>query len=151
MGRMTRDEALQKTNETIPENFSDAMKEFDNRDITIMGGTSPGHSTDAVAALMAEYINADIFINATNVSGVYDKNPKENKDAKLYEKLSSEALIKLLNKNSAKAGKYELMDFVAAQIIHRSKIKTIFLNGKDLENFRNAIEGKKFVGTEITH
>ncbi len=138
-----------KTNEKIPENCKEAMDEFKKRNITIMGGTSPGHSTDAVAALMAEYINADLFINATNVSGVYNKNPKENKDAKLYEKLSSEALIRLLSENSSKAGKYELMDFVAAQIIHRSKIRTIFLNGKDLKNFRNAIEGKKFVGTEI--
>ena len=100
------------------------MKEFDNRNITIMGGTSPGQSTDAVAALMAEYIDADLFINATNVDGVYDKNPKEHKDAKLYKELSSEALIRLLSENSAKAGKYELMDFVAAQIVHRSKIRT---------------------------
>ncbi|MEM4347341.1 MAG: UMP kinase [Candidatus Altiarchaeota archaeon] len=134
----------------IPKNFSDAMKVFKKRGIVVMGGTSPGHSTDAVAALMAECINADLLINATNVSGVYNKNPRKYKDARLYKKISIKGLMKMLANYSSKAGKYELIDFIALQIIQRSKIKTIFLDGKNLENLKKAIEGKKFVGTTIT-
>lgn len=140
-----------RKNVKIPKNFSDAMKVFKKRGIVIMGGTSPGHSTDAVAALMAECINADLLINATNVLGVYNKNPKKCKNAALYRKISIKNLMKMLINYSSKAGKYELVDFIALQVIQRSKIKTIFLNGKDLENLKNAIEGKKFVGTIITH
>jgi uridylate kinase len=46
------------------------------------------------------------------------------------------------------AGKYELIDILAVKVIQRSKIKTIFIS-KDLDNLRNVIDGKKFVGTLI--
>jgi len=139
-----------KANFYIPKNFIDAIKEFEKRNIVVMGGTTPGHSTDAVAAILSEYVNADLFINATNVNGIYNKDPKKYKDAKMYKTLNIKKLIDMLKDYSLNAGKYELMDIVAAKIIQRSKIKRcIFLNGKNLKNFRNAINGKKFVGTTI--
>jgi len=117
--------------------------------IVVMGGTHPGHSTDAVAALFAEYIHADLFINATDVDGIYDRDPQKYKDAKRYEKLSVEQLVDMVKSQSLGAGKYELIDILAAKVIQRSKLKTIFLNGRNIENMKNAIEGKKFIGTVI--
>lgn len=142
-----------KSEVEIPENIIEAIKIFKKKGVVVMGGTTPGQSTDAVAAEIAEHVNADVFINATNVKGVYDKNPKKHKNAKLYKKLSANDLVEMLSANSTKAGTYELMDIFAARMIQRSKLKTVFLDGHDLKNFRKAIEGeeknKRFRGTVI--
>ncbi|MBN2013804.1 MAG: UMP kinase [Candidatus Altiarchaeota archaeon] len=132
-----------------PKDFIGALKALNFGKIVVMGGTHPGHSTDAVAALLAEYIRADLLINASNVEGIYDKDPKEHKDAKMKERLTVEELVDMVSAYPMGAGKYELMDILAAKIIQRSRIKTIFLNGRDLGNMRNAIEGREFKGTII--
>ncbi|VVB54838.1 Uncharacterised protein [uncultured archaeon] len=41
------------------------------------------------------------------------------------------------------------MDLLAAKIIQRSKIKTVFLNGRDLRNMEAAVSGKPFKGTVV--
>ena len=46
-----------------------------------MGGTEPAHSTDAVAAILAEYVKADILVNLTSVDGMYTKDPNKFNDA----------------------------------------------------------------------
>jgi len=137
---------------TIPEppkDFYSALRELNSGKIVVMGGTHPGHSTDAVSALLAEYINANLLINATDVDGIYDKDPQKYKDAKLLKRISIEKLVDMVKSYSLGAGKYELIDILAAKIIQRSRIKTIFLNGKNIQNMLNAIEGKKFTGTVI--
>ena len=118
--------------------------------IVVMGGTEPGHSTDAVAALLAECVKADLFINASDIDGIYDKDPKKNKDAKRLEKITADGLLEMVKGKAMGAGKYELVDMLAVKIVQRSKIKTVFVSGRDLENMRNAIDGKKFIGTTIT-
>lgn len=131
------------------EDFEKAKNSIYSKKIVVMGGTHPGHSTDAVSAILAEYINADLLINATNVNGIYDKDPKRYKDAVMYEKLPADKLVEIVASHSLDAGNYKLIDILAAKIIQRSRIRTIFLNGNNLENIRNAINGKKFVGTVI--
>ena len=130
-------------------NQIEAALDLDMKKIAVMGGTDAGHSTDAVAALLAEYIKADLFINASNVDGIFDSDPSKNKKAKMLEKISSAELIDMIKPNSLGAGKYELVDLMAAKIIQRSKIRAIFLNGRNLSNLKNAVEGKKFTGTSI--
>ncbi len=132
-----------------PKDYVGAMKAMDFGKVVVMGGTDPGHSTDAVAALLAEYIRADLLINATNVEAVYDKDPKKHKDAKKLGRITVDRLIDLVKNESIGAGQYKLMDLLAAKIIQRSKIKTFVLNGRNLKNLENAINGKKFVGTVI--
>ncbi len=139
----------EKATREPPRDFIGALKALDLGKIVVMGGTHPAHSTDAVSALLAEYITADVLINATNVDGIYDKDPEKHTDAIMYEKLSSEKLVDMIKSYSAGAGQYELVDILAVKIIQRSNLKTIFLNGRNLENLRNAIEGKEFTGTLI--
>jgi uridylate kinase len=45
--------------------------------IVVLGGLQPGQSTNAVAAIAAEVMKADLLINATNVEGVYSADPKK--------------------------------------------------------------------------
>ncbi|MFH1055103.1 MAG: UMP kinase [Candidatus Altiarchaeota archaeon] len=137
-----------RSNQEIPTSLPEAVVLFGNK-ILVMGGTEPGHSTDAVAALIAEWVRADLFINASNVDAVYDKNPKEHKDAKPFKEVDIATLLRIVGGGSMEAGKYPLLDLVSARIVERSKIKTIILDARNLKNLEDAIEGRHFKGTTL--
>ena len=48
-----------------------------------------------------------------------------------------------------RAGMSTVLDPKAVRIIERARIRTIVLNGRDLENMERAIKGEEFKGTEI--
>lgn len=115
-----------------------------------MGGTVPGHTTDAVAAVLAEYIDADLLVYATNVDGVYTKDPKKG-DARRFEEMSSDELMEIAIQDKRKAGGSAVIDFLAARFIERSNIKTLVLDGSDPEKVFNAVFKEDRDGvTEIT-
>ena len=111
------------------------------------GGTEPAHSTDAVGSILAEFVGADLLINATSVDGLYDKDPKKYQDAKLFPEVTPSKVLECLSGNEVKAGTYEFLDHTAIQIIKRSGIKTIILNGENPENINRALNER--IGTLI--
>src|SRR5438477_1785439 len=61
------------------------------RVIILAAGTgNPYFTTDTCAALRATELNVDVLLKATKVDGIYDSDPKKNKDAKLYSEISYE-------------------------------------------------------------
>lgn len=117
--------------------------------ITVMGGTIPGQTTDAVAVAAAELFGADLIIIGTDVKGIYDKDPKKNKKAKLLKSITPEKLQNMVKVKKHRAGPMTIMDPVAARLLGKCSIKTIVLDGKGLENMEKAVEGKEFSGTSI--
>jgi len=116
----------------------------------IMGGTSPGHSTDAVAAMLASKIKADLLIIATDVDGVYDRDPKKYPYAKLIRKIPVKKLQAMAGGGRwKKAGANVVIDGIACKIIGRMHIRSVILNGRYFDRLENAIYGKSFKGTEI--
>lgn len=76
-----------------------AVRHLDkNRVIICAGGTgNPYFTTDSAAALRALELTCDILLKATNVDGIYDKDPNEHPDALLYKDITySEAIEKQL-------------------------------------------------------
>jgi len=69
----------------IPKTFERAVELSKLWKTVVMGGTFPGHTTDATAALLAEYVNADLLLNATSVNGVYSEDPFKNPNAVKYD------------------------------------------------------------------
>lgn len=69
------------------------------RIVICAGGTgNPYFTTDSAAALRALELSCDVLLKATNVNGVYDKDPRKSRSAKLYEELTyQEAIEKHLN------------------------------------------------------
>ncbi|MEM3606389.1 MAG: UMP kinase [Candidatus Bathyarchaeia archaeon] len=132
----------------IPESLEEFQNLFSLGKIVVMGGLQPGHSTNAVAALIAELIKADLLINVTDVDGVYTKDPKEDPEAKLLNEVTIKQLQEILSLNEMKAGKYKLLDLLALKIIERSKIPTWIINGKNPSNLIKVIKGEK-IGTKI--
>lgn len=135
------------SNKKIP-HTTDEAKKLKNP-VVIMGGTTPGHSTDMVAAELAEKTNASKFIIATNVDGVYDKDPNKYNDAKQIKEISIKKLIDEHGTDWDVAGKNVVIDGPALKIINKSKIPTFVLNGKKLDQLEKAIAGQSFNGTKI--
>jgi len=86
----------------------------EGRVVVFVGGTgNPFFTTDTAAALRASEIEADIFLKATKVDGVYNKDPKKHSDAIKYDTLSySQAL----------AEKLQVMDLTAITLCMENKI-----------------------------
>ena len=65
-----------------------------DRIVICAGGTgNPYFTTDSAAALRALELNCDILLKATNVDGIYDKDPHEHTDATKYESLTYQEAI----------------------------------------------------------
>ena len=130
-----------------PTSLKEAQQAVESGLIVVAGGLHPGQSTNGTAALIAEKTNAEQFINATDVDGIYDSDPNKNKKAKLFKQIEIKNLKKMLIHEDSVAGGYDLMDIVALKIIERSKIKTRVIRS-DIKNLEKAIKGQA-TGTEI--
>ncbi|UCB58090.1 MAG: UMP kinase [Thermoplasmatales archaeon] len=138
---------IKNSNKIIPESTNQA-KNLDEK-IVIMGGTTPGHSTDMVGAELAEKTNALKFIIATNVDGVYDKDPNKYPDAIQIKEITIKNLIYEYGTDWRTAGRNVVIDGPALKIIEKAKIPTYVLNGKKLEELEKALNNEQFNGTII--
>jgi len=130
-----------------PTNLKEVTHAADSGLIVITGGLHPGQSTNATAALIAEKVHASVFLNATDVDGIYDSDPNKNKNAKRFKRIELKQLRKMLVHQESIAGGYDLMDIVALKVIERSKIKTRIIK-TDIKILEKAIKGSP-EGTEI--
>lgn len=134
---------------SVPESMEELEKAVCFGRVVVMGGLTPGQSTNAVAALAAEATRAEKLFNATNVDGVFDKDPKET-GAKKLDTVDMKDFERILAGSGVRAGEYKLFDPVAIGVVARSRITTVIFNGTDPENIRRAFKGKT-VGSVIVH
>ncbi len=131
-----------------PRNLEEVSMAAETGKIVVTGGLHPGQSTNATSALIAEKVKARSFINATDVDGIYDSDPKKNRKARLMKRVSARELLKMLSSGSSVAGTYDLMDIVALKVIDRSKIPTRVIRA-EIGTIKRAVAGSS-VGSEIT-
>ena len=138
-------------NEQIPDRLSEVRRELNKHNIVVCGalGFQPNMTSDGDAAEIAEYLKAEVFVNLTNVDGLYDKDPRRYKNSKIIECISYKDFLIKVNKIKYKAGQHFVLDQAAAKIISRAKIKTLIINGKKLDNLFKYFNKKNFLGTVI--
>jgi len=134
----------------IPRSVEEFLRAWSTGKVVVLGGLQPGQSTNAVAALVAELVGADLLVNATDVAGIYDSNPKENPNARLLKEVRAEVLEGMLRSEEL-AGLYELFDRVAMNIVKRSRVPLVFLSAYDVRSLEGAIEGGEFTGTRVVY
>lgn len=119
-----------------------AVRHLEKGRVVIFGcGTgNPFFSTDTAAALRAAEINAEIIFKATNVDGVYDKDPNKFSDAVKYDALTHS---EILEKGLA------VMDSTAASLCRDNGISILVFNLNDPENIVRAVKGEK-IGTIVS-
>jgi uridylate kinase len=131
-----------------PKNYDEAVHAGKTCSIVVMGGVSPGITTDAVSALLAERVKARRLVNATSVDGAYSADPKKDPEAHRIPRMTHKELVDLVG-HSTGAGPNNVFDPVGARVLERSKISLAIVDGNDLANLRDALEGKKFKGTTV--
>jgi uridylate kinase len=131
------------------ENLEEAVSASTSSRFVVGGGTHPGHTTDAVSALIAERWGAHHFINLTAVNGAYTSDPEIEPDARKIDSMTSNELVKLVSGTSSGAGSHSVMDPLASRIIHRAGLRTSILNGRDLISLNNCLSERPFDGTVI--
>jgi uridylate kinase len=128
--------------------LDDAAECLKEGKIAVMGGLKPGITTDAVAALVAERINADLLIKGTDQDGVYNKDPRKHPNAVKLDQLSLEDLSMVFSENKHKAGMHQIIDPEAVKILKRKRVKLIVVNGFKPENVLATVRGES-VGTVV--
>ena len=134
--------------DNVPTHVEDAAKTFGNGKITVMGGTVPGHTTDAVAAMVAGKIGSKRIVNATSVDAVYSDDPKKDPNAKRFTKLTIKELSKIVYEEHD-AGRSSVFDPLGVKLAMRDRIDIMIVDGRDLDDLKNAILGKKIKGTVV--
>ncbi len=134
---------------TPPGEYEAASAVLSNDEIAVMGGVVPAQTTDAVAAALAEYLEADLLVYATSVSGVYTADPDEDDQAEHVPQLSPSGLVDLIADIEMTAGAKAPVDLLAAKVLQRSGVKTIVIDGTNPERIRKAVIEGKHDGTEI--
>jgi len=117
------------------------------RKILIAGGWKPGWSTDYDAVLLVKNIGVKTIINMSNIDCLYNKDPKKYKDAKKIKNISWKGYRKIAG-SKWKAGLNAPFDPIAAKEAEKSRLK-VYIIGKNLGNFENLLNNKKFKGTII--
>ncbi|MRG76915.1 MAG: UMP kinase [ANME-2 cluster archaeon] len=110
--------------------------------VVVMGGLIPGQTTDAVSAVLAEYVGADLLINATSVDGVYTADPNLDSKAEKISSMTPSQLVDIVIKINMSAGSNSPLDPLAAKIIQRCGIKTIVIDGREPGNINEAAAGR---------
>src|SRR3954468_12961777 len=111
------------------------------RAIILAAGTgNPYFTTDTCAALRATELQADVLLKATKVDGIYDKDPKKFPDAKLFNTISYEEVLRR---------QLRVMDLTAITLCMERKIPLVVFNLKVSGNIERVLRGEP-VGTKIT-
>ena len=129
--------------------LDDAAEFLSEGKTVLMGGLKPGITTDAVAALVAERIKADLLVKGTDQDGVYDKDPRKHADAVKLDSLSFNDLANVFSESKHKAGIHQIVDPEAVKIMKRGQLKLIVVNGFKPVNILTAVNGES-IGTVVT-
>ncbi len=119
-----------------------ALKHLDKGNIVIFaGGTgNPFFTTDTAATLKAKEINAQVILKATQVDGVYDRDPAKEPVAKLFRRISYEEVLR---------NKLRVIDLTAISMAMEQQIPIIVFNIGKRGNIEKIVSGHK-VGTLIS-
>ncbi len=122
-------------------NRKDAIQMLEGNNVLIFGGGigNPFVSTDYPAVQKAIEIEADMLLMAKNIDGVYDLDPRINKNAKRYQQLSY---------NTCVSNKIKACDSSAFILAEEFGVTMHLYDGKERNAISNIVEGKN-VGTVI--
>jgi uridylate kinase len=112
------------------------------RVVILAAGTgNPFFTTDTAAALRAVELNADALLKATNVDGVYDRDPRKHPDAVKFETLSFEDALQR---------QLRVMDLTAFTLCMERTMEVVVFNIWESGNLRRIALGEP-IGTTVRH
>lgn len=139
----------QDAEQGISKSMGDVKKYLKKRNVVFCGALEygPKQTSDSTASQIASELKT-IFINMTDIDGLYTKNPRKSKNAKFIPKISWKEFYDMANKLKFSPGQHFVLDQKASKIIMKNKIKTYIL-GNDIKQLDNFLNARKFKGTRI--
>jgi uridylate kinase len=116
--------------------------------VVVAAGWKPGWSTDYDAIMLCEDYDVREVVNLSNVAQVYDKDPREFKNAKPMAKFSWKDFRKMVGDKWVPRMNTPF-DPVAAKKAEELGVKVVVMSGADFDNIRKYFDGEKFLGTVI--
>ena len=108
--------------------------------VVFCGGTgSPYFSTDTAVALRACEMHADAMLCAKNIDGVYDSDPKFNANAKKFEELTFDDVLKM---------NLKVLDQTAVAMCREYSLPVVVFGMAEPDGVKKVLSGKK-IGTLI--
>jgi len=108
--------------------------------LVFAGGTGrPFFTTDTAAALRACEIGAEALLKATDVAGVYERDPDDDADARMFSSLGYDDVI---------ARRLEVMDVAATALCRDHAIPIVVFYLNEAGNIGKIIRGEK-IGTYV--
>ncbi|MEM2874803.1 MAG: UMP kinase [Candidatus Hadarchaeales archaeon] len=129
--------------------FEDAIQISLRNKIPVMGGTMPGQTTDAVAAMLAKASASDLLIFISDVDGIYTTDPKRDPSARKIERMTNKELAAQFGLVKGEPGMRTPVDPVAARIIERLKVRTVFIGKGEIRRLREIVRGEPHSGTTV--
>lgn len=119
-----------------------AIRHLEKSRVVILAGGlgNPYFTTDTAAALRASEINADIVIKATKVNGIYSADPVRNPDARRFERLDYQQVLR---------EKLEVMDMTAFTVCEENCMPILVLNFFEGDDLLQAVQGVSGIGTLV--
>jgi uridylate kinase len=119
-----------------------------DKPVLVGGGWKPGNSSDLAAVMAARSVGAQKVINLSNIDYVYNKDPRSNPDAIKIEHAHWSEFRALLPKDWD-PGLNSPFDPIAAKEAEELGLEVAVLNGRNIENLKNYLDQKEFIGTVI--
>lgn len=119
-----------------------AVRHLEKGRIVIFGaGTgNPYFTTDSAAALRAIEISADIVLKGTNIDGVYSDDPRKNKEANKFDKISFQEVL---------SNKLNVMDMTAFTLCEENNLPIMVFDMNVPGNLLKVVNGEP-IGTLVS-
>lgn len=107
---------------------------------------------DTLSALVANLVEADLLVILTDQKGLFDSNPRENKNAKLIENADAgdEQLLQFAKPSSGSLGRGGMQTkVIAARKAARSGTNTVIAYGREEDVIKRVVKGER-IGTFLT-
>ena len=118
-----------------------AIRHLEKRRVVIFaaGIGNPYFSTDTAAALRAMEVKAEVILKATKVDGIFNADPMEVKDARMFDQIS---YIDVIGKG------LKVMDATAISLCMENHMPIVVFNLGSSGNIKRAVLGEK-IGTVV--
>lgn len=97
------------------------------------GTGNPFFTTDTAATLRAIEMNCDVIMKATQVDGIYDSDPRKNKNAKRFDEVSYEDVI---------TKKLQVMDASAIALARDNRLPILVFSQHEEKALQRAVLGQ---------
>lgn len=122
-----------------------------SKGILVCAANNPGHSSDVDSVIVANKIGSKVIFRLTDVDGIYDKDPSENKDAVKFGSLTWDKYFDVIGVGDFVPGGHYPIDPIASRMSKEAGIVFKIMKGENLQDLDKAIREEDFDGTIVSN